>query len=147
MTQWQPKTHSSCLFYSSSKTTHLSFTSKQNLPALYLCIRYIEVRMYFVICYLPILVWRFHSNPFRALIPTPSCTSMHPKWTGTQITSKNAKISTLDHYNFILAGYCHTKIWETIYICICIYIYYHLSKVCSDIAQPKKTSRFFMIQV
>jgi hypothetical protein len=34
---------------------------------------------------LPIFVWRFHSNPPRALIPTPSCSSMHPKWSGSQI--------------------------------------------------------------
>ncbi len=62
---------------------------------------------------LPNFVLRFHSNPSRALIHTLSCTSMHPKWTGTQITSKNAKISTLDHYNLFLAGYFLTKVWET----------------------------------
>jgi hypothetical protein len=67
---------------------------------------------------LPIFVWRFHSNPPRALIPTPSCSSMQPKWSGTQITSKNAKISTLDLYNFFVAGYFLTIFWETFHIYI-----------------------------
>jgi hypothetical protein len=62
---------------------------------------------------LPIFVWRFHSNPPRSLVRTPSCSSMIPKWSGTQITSKNAKISTLDLYNFFLAGYFITKFWKT----------------------------------
>ncbi len=67
---------------------------------------------------LPIFVWRFHSNPPRALIPTPSCSSMQPKWSGTQITSKNAKISTIDLYNFFLAGYFLTIFWKTFHIYI-----------------------------
>ncbi len=62
---------------------------------------------------LPIFVWRFHSNHPRPLAHTPSCSSMNPKWSGAQITSKNAKISTLDIYNFFLAGYFITKFWET----------------------------------
>jgi hypothetical protein len=41
---------------------------------------------------------------------------MHPKWSGTKITSKYAKIYTLDLYNFVLAGYFLTKFWETFYI-------------------------------
>ena len=69
---------------------------------------------------LPIFVWRFHSNHSRALIPTTSCSSMQPKWSGTQITSKNAKISTLDLYNFFLAGYFITKFWETFTLYIMI---------------------------
>ena len=69
---------------------------------------------------LPIFVWRFHFNTPRALIPTPSWSSMHPKWSGTQITSKNAKILTLDLYNFFLAGYFLTKFWETFNLCIMI---------------------------
>ncbi len=56
----------------------------------------------------------------RALIPTPSCSWMHPKWSGTQITSKNAKISTLDLNNFFLARYFLTKFWETSYLYIMI---------------------------
>jgi hypothetical protein len=67
---------------------------------------------------LPIFVWRFHSNPPRALIPTPSWSSMHPKWSGTRITSKNRNISTLDLYNLFLAGYFLTIFWETFYIYI-----------------------------
>ena len=69
---------------------------------------------------LPIFVWRFHSNRPRALIPTTSCSSMQPKWSGTQITSKNAKNSTLDLYNFFLAGYFITKFWETFTLYIMI---------------------------
>jgi hypothetical protein len=45
---------------------------------------------------------------------------MHPKWSGTQITSKNAKISTLDLYNFFLAGYFLTIFWETFNLYIMI---------------------------
>ncbi len=67
---------------------------------------------------LPIFVWRFHSNPPRALISIPYWSSMHPKWSGTQITSKNPKISTLDLYNFFSAGYFLTIFWETFYIYI-----------------------------
>ena len=67
---------------------------------------------------LPIFVWRFHSNPPRGLILTPCSSSMQPKWSGTQITSKNAKISTLDLYNFFLAGYFLTIFWETFHIYI-----------------------------
>ncbi len=69
---------------------------------------------------LPIFVWRFHSNPPRSLIRTPSCSSMHLKLSATQITSKNAKISTLDLYNFFLAGYFTTTFWETFNIYIMI---------------------------
>ncbi len=91
---------------------------------------------------LPIFVWRFHSNPPRALIPTPSCSSMHPKWSGTKITitSKNEKISTLDLYNIFLAGYCHTKFWETFYIYINI-IYPKFALILRS-----QKSRFFMIR-
>ncbi len=69
---------------------------------------------------LPIFVWRFHSNPSRPLVRTPSCSSMNPKWSGTQITSKNAKNSTLDLYDFFLAGYFFTKFWETFNLYIMI---------------------------
>ena len=62
---------------------------------------------------LPISVWRFHCNPLRPLVRTPSCSSMNPKWSGTQITSKNAKISTL-------AGYFITKFWWTFNLYIMI---------------------------
>ena len=54
----------------------------------------------------------------RALIPTTSCSSMQPKCSGTQITSKKAKISTLDLDNFFLAGYFLTIFWETFNIYI-----------------------------
>ncbi len=60
-----------------------------------------------------IFVWRFVLNPLRARIHTPSCVSMPLKWSGTEITSKNAKISTLDPHNFFLAGYCYTILYET----------------------------------
>jgi hypothetical protein len=49
---WQPKTHASYLFNYSSNMSYLSITSKKrNIPVFYLCIRYIEVRMYLAICY------------------------------------------------------------------------------------------------
>ena len=67
-----------------------------------------------------IFVWWFVFNPPRAPIHTPSCVYMHLKWSGTEITSKNAKNSTLDLYNFFLAGYFLTKFWETFNLCIMI---------------------------
>ena len=60
-----------------------------------------------------IFVWWFVFNPPRAPIHTPSCVYMHLKWSGTEITSKNAKISTLHPNNFFLAGFCYTILYET----------------------------------
>jgi hypothetical protein len=61
----------------------------------------------------PLFVFRFDCNHSRAPIHAPSCCSMRLKWSGTEITSKNAKISTLDPYNFFLAGFCYTILYET----------------------------------
>ncbi len=69
---------------------------------------------------LPIFVWRFHYNTPRPIVRTTSCSSMNPKRSGTLITSKNAKISTLDLNNFFLAGYFFTKFWETFNLYIMI---------------------------
>jgi hypothetical protein len=72
--------------------------------------------MYLAICYPTYFRVAIPLKSSRALIPTPSCSSMHPKWSGSKITSKNAKIYTLDLYNFFLAGYFLTKFWETFYM-------------------------------
>ena len=60
-----------------------------------------------------IFVWWFVFNPPRAPIHTPSCVYMHLKWSGTEFTSKNPKISTLHPNNFFLAGFCYTILYET----------------------------------
>jgi hypothetical protein len=101
--------------------SNLSFTSKNKIyryfPLVSVLLRSGCTLQYAI---LPILVWRFHSNPPRPLVHTPSCSSMHLKLSGSKITSKNAKISTLDLYNFCLAGYFITKFWETFNIYIMI---------------------------
>ncbi len=47
-----------------------------------------------------IFVLRSHCNPSRASILTPSYHYMHANFPCTEITSRNAKISTLDPNNF-----------------------------------------------
>ena len=83
---------------------------------------------------LPIFVWRFHSNPPRPLVRTPSCILMHPKWSGTQNTSKNSEISTLDPHNFFLAAYFYTKFDENSYI----YVYNALPEFAPFLSSLKK---------
>ncbi len=68
---------------------------------------------------LHIFVLRLHCNPSRASILTPSYHYMHTNLQCTEITSRNAKISTLDPNNFFLAAYFYTKFDEN----SCIYVY------------------------
>ena len=65
---------------------------------------------------LHIVVLRLHCNPSRASILTPSYHYMHTNLPCTEITSRNAKISTLDPNNFFLAAYFYTKFDENSYI-------------------------------
>ncbi len=65
---------------------------------------------------------RFDCNPPRTSISTPSYRYMRTKSPCPEITSRNAKISTLDPYNFFLAGFCYTIFYHK--SCIKIYIIY-----------------------
>ena len=102
-----------------------TFTSKkQNLPVFYLCIRYIEVRMYLAICYPTYFCVAIILQPFSCLNSySYSFLPLHVNYmrtnlpcTCTEITSRNAKISTLDPNNFFLAAYFYTKFEENSYI-------------------------------
>ena len=92
------------LFNYSSNMSNLSFTSKKiNLPVFYLCLRYIEVQMYLAICYPTCFCVAITLQPFSCLNSysfTPSYHYMHTNLPCTEITSRNAKISTLDPNNF-----------------------------------------------
>ena len=107
---------------------------KEYLPVFYLCIRYIEVRMYLAISYPIIFVSRLHCNPSRASILTPFYHYMHTNLPCAEITSRNAKISTLDPNNFFLAAYFYTKFEENSYI----YVYNTLPEFAPFLSSLKK---------
>ena len=112
--QCHRQTHASSLFYDSSKLPYMCFSSKNNV---YRYLQFFPVIFRlgsnFQYAILLIFVWWFVFNPPRAPIHTPSCVYMHLKWSSTEITSKNPKISTLHPNNFFLAGFCYTILYET----------------------------------
>ena len=92
---------------------YVFFQQKQCLPVFTVFPVIFRLGSNFQYAILLIFVWWFVFNPPRAPIHTPSCVYMHLKWSGTEITSKNPKISTLHPNNFFLAGFCYTILYET----------------------------------
>ncbi len=101
-------------FTTHQKLPYMCFSSKnQWLPVFIVFSVILRLGSNFQYAILLIFVWWFVFNPPRVPIHTPSCVYMHLKWSDTEITSKNAKISTLHPNNFFMAGFCYTILYET----------------------------------
>ena len=83
---------------------------------------------------------RFYCNPPRTSISTPSYRYMRTKCPFTEITRRNAKNSTLDPYNFFLAGFCYTIFYHK----SGVYIYRSFIQSLVRYCAAKKKSFFYV---